>query len=105
MGLSAAIMGGVIAFILNIIMTKIGLGAEEAIQNFFMNRFADAMDPDQLEQMQQQFEASATMSARLINGLIGLVVTAVFGAIGGAIGAAVFKKGTDAEEVPPAPAV
>lgn len=102
MGLSAALIGGVIAFVLNIILANMGLGAEEAIQEFIMTRFADAMNPEQLEQMEQQFEASSSMGTRLINGVIGLVITAGFGAAGGAIGASIFKKGTDAEDVSPA---
>lgn len=94
-GMSAAVAGSVIAFFVNLILSSLGLGAEQAIQNFILNMFADSMDPDQLAQMEEQFEASSSFGARLMNGAIGVVIYAVFGAVGGVIGAAVFKKGTD----------
>ncbi len=92
MGLGAAVVGGILAFFINLLLTNFGLGAEAAIQEFILNMVGDSMDPDQLQQMEDQFESSTSFSARLMNGVIGLVVTAIFGAIGGAIGAAVFKK-------------
>ena len=95
MGLAAAVVGGIIAFFLNLILSSLGLGAEAAIQEFMLNMIGDSMDEEQLRQMEEQFEASSSFGARLTNGVIGLVVTAIFGAIGGAIGAAVFKKGED----------
>ena len=92
MGLGAAVVGGILAFFINLLLTNFGLGAEAAIQEFILNAVGDSMDPDQLQQMEDQFEASSSFGARLMNGVIGLVVTAICGAIGGAIGAAVFKK-------------
>lgn len=95
MGLIAAVVGTVIAFVLNMILTSMGLGLEAAIQEFVLDRFGDQMSPEQLADMEEQFEASSSLGARLVNGVIGLAVSSVFGAIGGALGASLFKKGTD----------
>ncbi|MFQ5570825.1 MAG: hypothetical protein ACE5G0_14170 [Rhodothermales bacterium] len=95
MGLIAAVVGTVVAFVLNMILTSMGLGLEAAIQEFVLDRFGDQMSPEQLADMEEQFEASSSLGARLVNGVIGLAVSSVFGAIGGALGASLFKKGTD----------
>jgi hypothetical protein len=95
MGLLAAILGAVIATILNYFLAEMGLGANEAIMNFFIENFGENMPPEQLEQMREQMEQNQSLGAYLLNGLVGVLVSAIFGAIGGAIGAAIFQKGED----------
>ncbi len=96
LGLFTALIGGVIAIILNYVLMQVGLGANEAIMNMVLNNFADQMPPEQVEAMEAQMEAANTFGAYIMNALFGLVITAIFGVIGGVIGAAVFKKGNGA---------
>ena len=95
MGLSAAVVGFFIAFIINFILISLGIRHDLAITQAILNNFGDSMPPEQVEAMEDQMDAAITFGAYAINGIIGLVVSTIFGAIGGAIGAAVFKKGSD----------
>ena len=102
-GLLAAVVGGIIAVILNLMLTGIGLGADEAIREFALEYLRDAVPPDQLDELEEQMEAGQTAGAILINGVCSVVIFAIFGAIGGVIGASVFKKGPTTEPgMPPA---
>lgn len=96
LGLLAAVVGVVLATLVNYILINLGIRSDQAIVEFILNRFADQMPPEQVDAMEEQLDAPITFGAYFVNGLIGLVVSSIFGAIGGAIGAAVFKKGTDA---------
>ena len=98
MGLSAALVGFFIAFIINYILITIGIRHDLAITQAILNNFGDQMPPEQVEAMEDQMDAAITIGSYAINGLIGIVFSLIFGAIGGAIGAAVFKKGK--EETP-----
>ncbi len=95
MGLTAAVVGSIIALVLNYILLKIGVRHDLAISNFFMEIARDSLPPEQYREMMDQQNAPITLGSYLGSGLIGIVISAVFGAVGGAIGAAVFKKGTD----------
>lgn len=101
-GLLAAVAGGLIALVLNLILTGIGLGADEAIREFALEYLRDAVPPDQLDDIEEQMEAGQTAGAIVINGLCSVVIYAIFGALGGVIGASVFKKGPTTDPgVPP----
>ncbi len=95
-GVLAGIAGAIIAVGLNYLLEMLGLPSSEQISQDIQSMFIpDNMDPEQLEQMQQQQEQFNTPAMRGISMAIGVLVSAIFGAIGGAIGAAVFKKGGD----------
>ena len=94
-GLLAAIVGAVLAMLVNYILINLGIRSDQAIVEFILNRFGDQMPLEQVEAMEEQLDASLSFGTFFINSLIGLVVSTIFGAIGGAIGASVFKKGED----------
>ncbi len=94
-GLLAAIVGAVLAMLVNYILINLGIRSDQAIVEFILNRFGDQMPLEQVEAMEEQLDASLSFGIFFINSLIGLVVSVIFGAIGGAIGASVFKKGED----------
>jgi len=94
-GLLAAIVGAVLAMLVNYILINLGIRSDQAIVEFILNRFGDQMPLEQVEAMEEQLDASLSFGIFFINSLIGLVVSTIFGAIGGAIGASVFKKGED----------
>lgn len=95
MGVLAAVVGAVIATVLNYFLAEVGLGANEAVMSFFIENFGENMPPEQLDQMREQMEEGQTLGAFLLNSVIGIVVSAIFGALGGALGAAIFQKGED----------
>jgi len=94
-GLLAALMGAVLAMLVNYILISLGIRSDQVIVEFILNRFGDQMPIEQVEAMEDQLDASLNFGSYLTNGLIGMVVSTIFGAIGGAIGASVFKKGED----------
>lgn len=98
-GTMAAILGWAIAFVLNFVLIKAGIRSDQAMTQFFLDRFGQNMPPEQYDQLLDQLNQEITFGAYFINSLIGLAVSALFGAIGGAIGAAVFKKGPVEEMV------
>ncbi len=95
MGAMAAIGGGVISMILNLVLIQAGIRHDVAMTEFILNTWGSSMPPEQIEAMEAQIEADFEFGAYFLNALLGFVISAVFGAIGGAIGAKVFKKGGD----------
>lgn len=91
MGAIAGVIGAVVAFILNLVVTAIGFDAQEQLQQVWMDFFREQMSPDQLRQMEEQIASQSAFS--FINLFVSLIVSAIFGTIGGVIGASVFKKG------------
>ena len=95
MGAMAAIGGGVISLVTNLVLIQMGIRHDLAMVEFMINSFGDGMPPEQLEAMEAQLEAPFQFGAYMLNALLGFAISAVFGAGGGAIGAKVFKKGGD----------
>lgn len=95
MGVLVAVIGGIIATVLNLLLDAIGLGMQEAIQGALLDFYREQMPPEQFEQMEEQMTAQQSVGVQLLYGLLGVVVYAIFGAIGGAIGASIFKKGDE----------
>lgn len=95
MGAMAAIGGGVISVVLNLVLIQVGIRHDLAMVEFILNRFGDGMPPEQAEALEAQLEAPFMLGAYFLNALLGLGISAAFGAIGGSIGAKVFKKGGD----------
>jgi hypothetical protein len=90
MGAAAAVIGALISWALNYLLTQIGMAGPEALIMGFMESF---YPPEQVEQM-RDMQSQGTSPVMMVVGLIiGVVVSAIFGAVGGAIGASVFKKG------------
>jgi hypothetical protein len=96
-GALAGLLGGVIAFFLNLLLAAIGLDANEAIMNVMLSIFRDYMPPEQYETFMEQRERSPGAGEYVFNFFLGITVSSIFGAIGGAIGAALFKKGESEE--------
>lgn len=97
-GLSAAILGSLIAIFLNYTLISLGIRHDAALINTLLDTFGEAMPPDQYEELIEQRDAPVRFADYFLSGLLGVAVSAVFGAIGGAIGAALFKKGDATEE-------
>ena len=95
LGVFSALFGLVIATVLNLILLKVGINHETAINDFIIAKFGDTMPPEQLEAMQAASTAEKTFMDYVKGFAFGVVVFSAFGAIGGAIGAKMFKKGGD----------
>jgi len=95
LGISGALVGLVIATIMNFILVKAGINADTAVQEFFINKFGDQMPPEQLESMEAEIMRDKTILDYVKGLAIGGLTFTAFGAIGGAIGAKMFKKGGD----------
>ncbi|MFZ8977585.1 MAG: hypothetical protein ACO2Y9_10840 [Pseudohongiellaceae bacterium] len=95
MGALAAIGGGVISLIANLVLIQMGIRHDLATVEFMINTFGDGMAPEQIEAMESQLEAPFEIGMYFFNALFGFAISAVFGAGGGAIGAKIFKKGGD----------
>lgn len=95
MGTLAALGGGVISLVLNLILIKAGIRHDLAFSEFIINRMGDSMPPEQLEAMELAMEADFAIGPFLLNAIFGFALSAAFGAAGGAIGAKLFKKGGD----------
>ena len=89
-GLVAALIGGVISWLLGIVMG----GATMAAMGPLLDQFPDA----ESRQMLQQLMASGSVS--IISLLFGLIINAIFGIIGGLIGAAVIGNKPSAPATP-----
>lgn len=94
-GLLAALVGWVIALILNFVLIKAGIRSDLIFSQFILDRLGDSMPPDAYDSMIDQMESPITLAGYLGNSLMGIPFSLVFGAVGGAIGAVIFKKGGD----------
>ncbi|GIV58505.1 MAG: hypothetical protein KatS3mg042_1418 [Rhodothermaceae bacterium] len=94
-GALAAVLGGVISLVLNFVLMKLGIRHDLVISQFMLERFAESMPPEQLDQIREQMSQPVTLGTYLKQAWYGagLIITAIFGAIGGALGAVMFKKG------------
>ena len=95
MGLLAALIGLVVASVLNFALIKMGIRHDQAITQFILNSMGDSMPPEQYDNMVEQMNAELTVGLMLKNTAIGAIAYVIFGAIGGVIGAKMFKKGGD----------
>ncbi len=95
LGLLTALVGSVISLVLNYIVISFGVRSDQAMLEFFINRFGDSMPPESYDQLIEQLETPITLATYLKSALWGILGSAVFGTIGGAIGAVIFKKGSD----------
>jgi len=95
MGILAALIGLVIASVLNFALIKMGIRHDQAMVQFFLNSMGDSMPPEQYDAMVEQLEMEYTIGLMLKNMAMGAIVYVIFGAIGGLIGAKMFKKGGD----------
>jgi hypothetical protein len=95
MGIMAALSGLLIATVLNIILVKIGINHETAINEFVINRFGDILPPEQIEAMEAEMLKEKTLLDYVKSVGFGALAFTAFGAIGGAIASKMFKKGGD----------
>ncbi|NQV74160.1 hypothetical protein HQ496_13660 [bacterium] len=95
LGVSAALIGLAIAFVLNFILVKMGINHETAINDFIIAKLGDSMPPEQIEAMQAAGLKEKTILDYLQALGIGAVAYSAFGAIGGGIASKMFKKGGD----------
>jgi len=95
MGVFAALIGLLVATVLNFILMKAGINHETALSEFIINKFGDQMPPEQLEAI----EAAMTKEKTILDYVkaigMGAVAFSAFGAMAGAIAAKMFKKGGD----------
>lgn len=99
LGVQAAIIGLLVAFVLNFVLVSLGLNHETAINDFIIAKFGDNMPPEQIEAMRAAGTAEKTVMDYVKGLAIGGAAFAAFGAIGGAIAAKMFKKGGDEPSV------
>jgi len=95
MGLMAALLGFVIATILNFVLIKLGIRHDQAVGEFMFNQFGANMPPEQADEMRRQLDAPFEVGTYLVNALWGIPISIAFGSLGGMIGAKMFKKGGD----------
>lgn len=93
LGALAGALGAVISGVLTLALVPLGLDTNTILADFFVENFADQLDPEQLAELEEQLAAGTTPGSLLVGTLLGAGISAIFGAIGGAIGAALFKKG------------
>jgi len=92
-GVLAAVLGAVIAGLLNYVLALAGL---DVLNQIAMNAIEGAnLPPEQADMFREQMAAGTSVGAMLVGLVTNAVVFAIFGAIGGAIGASVFKRGGD----------
>lgn len=93
MGLTVAIIGGLVSAVLDYVLIKMGIRADQAILQAVLDMMGDSMPPESYDQMVEQMEQEVTFGAFALQAILGVVIFSIFGAIGGAIGASIFKKG------------
>lgn len=104
LGILTCLLGGIAAFVVTIILQRLGLDlGQQAIQEA-MIQFAENMGgPEVAEQMREEIERQNAQGMQAVEIVVGLVFSVIFnalgGLIGGAIGAAVFKRAP--VEMPP----
>ena len=94
-GFLAGLAGAVIALLLNFALRSIGIRDDLAMSNMMLARFADQMQPEQIEMMEAQIDLPVWKTMFSLWTPVAILVSGAFGAIGGLIGAAAFKKGGD----------
>lgn len=97
LGASAAVVGLFVSLVLNFLLAKIGLGAEQALSGILRSGMSDVMTDQQLEMMRRQMEEARQRSffetVFSLGTLSNLLVFPLFGAAGGAAGATLFGYG------------
>lgn len=107
LGILTCLLGGIAAFVLTMILQKLGLDFSQQFMQEQMIKMAENFGgPEAAEQVREEIERQNIEGVGVVQIVIGLVISVIFnsvgGLIGGAIGAAVFKRAPEA--VPPAPA-
>ena len=107
LGILTCLLGGIAAFVVTMILQKLGLDVGQQMIQEQMIQFAENyMGPEAAEQMREEIERQRAQGMGAVQVVVGLIFSVIFnalgGLIGGAIGAAVFKRAP--EEIPPAPA-
>ena len=95
MGVFAALIGLLVATVLNFILMKAGINHETAFSEFIINKFGDQMPPEQLEAIEEAMTKEKTILDYVKAIGMGAVAFSAFGAMAGAIAAKMFKKGGD----------
>ncbi|MDX1429663.1 MAG: DUF4199 domain-containing protein [Rhodothermales bacterium] len=96
LGLTVAIIGSLISAVLDYVLIKMGIRADQAIMQIILDTMGDQMPPESYDQMIEQMEQPVTIAGFAMQAVFGVVIAGIFGAIGGVIGASIFKKGDDA---------
>ena len=95
LGLLAALVGWLIALILNYALISMGIRSDLVLSQFFLDRFGDSMPAESYDQIVDQMNSPMTLGTYLLSSLWGILFSVIFGAVGGSIGAVIFKKGGD----------
>jgi hypothetical protein len=95
LGLTVAVIGSIVSAVLDYILIKMGIRADQALIRLIIDTMGDRMPAESYEQMVEQMDQAATVGKAVLGAIFGAVVSAIFGAIGGAIGASIFRKGEE----------
>ena len=106
LGILSCLLGGIAAFVVTMILQKLGLDFSQQMLQEQMIKWAESFGgPEVAEQMREEIERQNAQGVGLVQVIVGLVFSVIFnalgGLIGGAIGAAIFKRAPEA--IPPAP--
>ncbi|MCZ6671415.1 MAG: DUF4199 family protein [Verrucomicrobia bacterium] len=105
LGILTCLLGGIAAFIISMILQKLGINPVEEFTNQTIIDLVEKYAPDMADQVREQIERQKLEGLGAVQIVIGLVFSLVFnavgGLIGGAIGAAVFKKAPPATPAAP----
>ncbi|MEL7363842.1 MAG: hypothetical protein AAFN13_17325 [Bacteroidota bacterium] len=93
MGVLAALIGLVASAVINYVLALVGLDATAFVNQLVLDRFGDAMPPEQVAEIERQIADGPRISDVVTSLGVGSILYALFGAVGGVIGAALFKKG------------
>jgi hypothetical protein len=99
LGALAGLIGAGIAIVVGIPLSIVAGG----ITRQLMLSLVQSLNPGQVEMMQRQMEAGASVVGAIVNGLILAVCLIVFSTLGGLIGIPIFEKRKG--DVPPPPAM
>lgn len=96
LGILTCLLGGIAAFVVGMILQKLGINPVEEWTNETMIKLVEKYAPEAADQVREQMERQRLEGLGAVQIVIGLVVSLVLnslgGLIGGAIGAAIFKK-------------
>ena len=96
LGILTCLFGGVAAFIVTIILQKLGLNPVEEWMNKTLIEVLEKYAPQAVDQVREEIERQQREGPGVGTLIIGITTTVIFnalgGLIGGAIGAALFKR-------------
>ena len=104
LGILTCLLGGVAAFVVVMILQKLGLDPTQAMTQEWSIKFAESIGgPEAAEEARRQIEEQNTHGvgvAQIVSGrVVGMILNAIGGLVGGAIGAALFKRAPEAPAV------